>query len=211
MNAKRMWIALLALAAVLALTVTAVSAQNGPGNGNGNGPGSGNGNAVQNMGGYQGGRNDPRGMNGVMGSGLHLNLPAAVVDELPQDVIDLMTDGWLDEQHAYAVYSAIIDQFGAVRPFVNIQRSEAQHISAWETLFARYDIAIPETPTFDLPTFDTFADACSIGIEAEVANADLYDTMLTAFEPYPDLFHVAQALQNASVSNHLQAVERCAR
>ncbi|MBZ0283843.1 MAG: hypothetical protein K8L97_24105 [Anaerolineae bacterium] len=202
MNAKRIFIMLLAVVAVMMLGLSMVSAQDNPGYGNGNGAGMGNG--------YQGGRNAdaPRGNNN--GGGLYLNLPPASTDELPQDIIDLMIDGWLDEQHAYAVYGSVIDQFGTVRPFVNIQRSEAQHIAAWETLFVRYGIAIPEVPAFELPEFASLGEACAIGAEAEVANFDLYDTMTTSFEPYPDLLYVSQSLRDASEFNHLPAFEMCA-
>ncbi|MBL8163925.1 MAG: hypothetical protein JNJ61_18195 [Anaerolineae bacterium] len=202
MNTKRMLMIALAVAIVLMLGVSVVSAQDNRGNGNGNGGGRGNG--------YQGGRNPDAARGGSNGGGLYLNLPPASADELPQDVIDLMTGGWLDEQHAYAVYSSVIDQFGAVRPFVNIQRSEAQHISAWETLFARYGVAIPEVPAFDLPEFASLTDACAVGAEAEVANFGLYDTMLSAFEAYPDLQYVAQTLRDASEFNHQPAFEMCA-
>jgi hypothetical protein len=202
MNAKRIFIIMLALMAVLMLGISVVSAQDNPGNGNGNGSGQGNG--------YQGGRNGDTSRGNNNGGGLYLNLPPASTDELLQDIIDLMVDGWMDEQHAYAAYGSVIDQFGAVRPFVNIQRSEAQHIAAWETMFARYGITIPEVPAFNLPEFARLTEACAIGAEAEVANFDLYDTMKAAFEPYPDLLYVAQTLRDASEFNHLPAFEVCA-
>ncbi len=208
MNTKRTFIVTLALAAIFALGITAAAAQNGTGNG-----GAGGGNGGGQGSGYQGGRNSnaPRGNvnSGMYGSGFMLNLPPASVSELPNDVIALMIDGWTDEQHAYAVYSAVIDQFGAVRPFTNIQRSESQHIDAWETLFARYGIAAPEFPTFDLPSFASVSEACTVGAAAEVANFDLYNSMMTAFEPYPDLLYVTQALHDASEFSHLPAFENC--
>ncbi|MBK9749656.1 MAG: hypothetical protein IPO91_23155 [Chloroflexi bacterium] len=234
MNAKRMVIVLVVLAAVLALGLTAVSAQMGNGRGGqgGNGAGAGNGNqnaqqtgtgnqlmeqnAAQNETGPldgtgnqfgQRGGNPDAGMNG---GGFMLNLPDGVVDELPEDTVALMLDGWLDEQHAYAVYTAVIAQFGDVRPFTNILSSEAQHIAAWETLFERYGIAVPEVPGFDVPAFASLADACALGAAAEVANFDLYDSMLAAFEAYPDLTYVAEALRDASEYMHLSAFENCA-
>ncbi len=200
MNAKRMIIVVLALIAVFALGLSVVSAQDSIGNGNGSRSGNG----------YQGGQNTDASRGSMSGSGLFLNLPPAAVEAPPQSMIDLMIDGWADEQHAYAVYAAVIDQFGAVRPFVNIQRSEAQHIAAWETLFARYGIAIPEVPAFDLPDFASVTEACSLGANAEVANFDLYDTMTAEFAPYPDLQYVAQALRDASEFSHLPAFELCA-
>lgn len=139
-----------------------------------------------------------------------LNLPPKSADELPQDIIDLMIAGWTDEQHAYAVYGAVIDQFGAARPFTNIQAGEAQHIAAWENLFDRYAIPLPAVPGFDLPTVTTLSEACAVGADAETANAGLYDTMLAAFEAYPDLQWVAQSLSSASEFNHLPAFEQCA-
>ena len=232
MNAKRMVIILVVLAAVLALGLTAVSAQMGNGRGGQGGSGAGNGNqngqqtqtgnqlmeqsAAQNQTGSldgtgnqfgQRGGNPDAGMNG---GGYMLHLPDAVVDELPEDTVALMLDGWLDEQHAYAVYEAVIAQFGDVRPFTNILNSEAQHIAAWETLFERYGIAVPEVPSFDVPAFASLADACSLGAAAEVANFDLYDSMLAAFEAYPDLTYVAEALRDASETMHLSAFENCA-
>lgn len=206
MNTKRIFIVTVALTAIFILSISAVAAQNGTGNGN-NGTGGGQGN------GYQGGQNSdaPRGNAGDMnGNGLLRNLPPASVDELPENVIELMIDGWTDEVHAYAVYGAVIDQFGAVRPFTNIQRSELQHIAAWETLFDRYGIIVPEVPTFDPLVFTSVGEACSVGVTAEIANFALYDAMLTAFEPYPDLLYVTEALRSASESNHLPAFENCA-
>ncbi|MBW4438954.1 MAG: DUF2202 domain-containing protein [Pleurocapsa minor GSE-CHR-MK-17-07R] len=209
MNTKRSFIALFALVVIFALGISVAAAQNGCGNNCGNG---GNGNGQGNNG-YQGGRNDDaqRGnANSRMNGGYMMSLPSAAVDELPEAVVALMVDGWTDEQHAYAVYSAVIDQFGTVRPFTNIQRSELRHITAWETLFDRYGIVVPEVPTFDLPTFATVNDACTVGVAAEITNFDLYDAMLAAFEPYPDLTYVAQNLRAASEFNHLRAFENCA-
>ncbi len=239
MNAKRIFITLLVLVIVMTLGLSAVSAQMGGGRGgqggNGGGAGSQNGQQAANQTGTQDGTGSQfgqaagtgsqfgqaaagtgnqfgqqNGTPGMNGSGLLLNLPDAVVDELPQDVIDLMIAGWLDEQHAYAVYESVLAQFGAVRPFSNILNSEAQHAAAWELLFSRYGVAVPELPAFDLPVFASAADACAVGASAEVANFDLYDTMMTAFAAYPDLTYVAQNLRDASEFSHLPAFENCA-
>jgi hypothetical protein len=147
---------------------------------------------------------------GQNGLGSHNNLPPANVDQLPQEVIDLMIAGWLDEQHAYTTYTAIMTQFGDIRPFVNIRQAEAQHAEAWEFLFDRYRIATPNVPAFDIPVFETRQEACAAAVAAEIANFDLYDDMLTTFEPYPDLYQVALSLRNASEFNHLPAFQNCA-
>jgi hypothetical protein len=117
----------------------------------------------------------------------------------------------MDEYHAYAVYQAVIDQFGAVAPFVNIQVAETQHIAALERMFDRYDIPVPEPPTLeDAPQFDSLTDACATGAAAEIANFELYDQWLETVQNYPDLVQVFTALRNASEYSHLPAFERCA-
>ncbi len=208
--------------AILLISVSAVGAQ-GNGNGNcdpqqqancpnnaqGNGGGMGLGNTPTNNGGNGRGQGNMNRSTGQNGMGSFANLPAAYEGKLPQEVIDLMISGWVDEQNAYAVYEGVIAQFGNVRPFVNIQRAEAQHIAAWEFLLDRYGIAIPELPTVEVPQFDSLTEACQLGVTAEVANFDLYDTMLTTFDEYPDIHQVALKLRDASEYKHLPAFQQC--
>ena len=145
------------------------------------------------------------------GTGLCANLPPAVEGELSEAVIQAMTNGIMDEYNAYNTYQQVIDQFGEVRPFVNIQQAEAQHISAWEMLFTRYGVDIPEAPAVDDSlVFDSLSDACTLAADAEVANFGLYDDMLETLADYPDMVQVVTNLRNASEFNHLVAFERCA-
>ena len=145
------------------------------------------------------------------GTGLCANLPPAVEGDLSEDVIQAMTDGIMDEYNAYNIYQQVIDQFGEVRPFVNIQEAEAQHVSAWEMLFTRYGVDIPEAPVADdSPVFDSISDACTLAADAEIANFGLYDDMLETLADYPDMVQVVTNLRNVSEFNHLVAFERCA-
>ena len=137
--------------------------------------------------------------------------PAPVAGPLSDEVVAVMTAGILDEWHAYGVYAAVIDQFGAVRPFTNIRRAEARHADRWATIFARYNVPLPARPVVtDLPEFASLADACAVAAAAETANMDLYDKMLVTLADYPDMVQVATALRAASANNHLPAFERCA-
>lgn len=138
------------------------------------------------------------------------DLPDPVDGPLPAEVVDAITDGIVDEWHAYAVYAAAMEQFGAVRPFTMIQQAEASHASAWATIFARYDVPLPEKPAFDIPQFASLSGACAAGAEAEIANADLYARILATAAAYPDIVQVATLLQSASLNNHLPAFARCA-
>lgn len=174
---------LVTLAAVMLISVSAVSAQ-------GNG--------------WQGGqRGNPMNGNRINAANAYVTTPP------PQDIIDLMIAGWLDEQHAYAVYGSVLDQFGAVIPFTRIQQAEAQHSAAWARQFARYGLALPDVPNFDLPEFSSVSEACAVAAEAEIANFSLYDTMLDAFADYPNMYQVTQQLRNVSEFNHLPAFEAC--
>ncbi|MBX3082394.1 MAG: hypothetical protein KF716_12230 [Anaerolineae bacterium] len=137
-------------------------------------------------------------------------LPPASAEKPSQAIVDLMIAGWKDEQQAYATYQAAIDKFGQVFPLVNIQRAEAQHIAAWEFLFQRYGIALPEKPTASSLDATTLQQACKAAADLETANFQLYDKMLTSFTAYPDLTFVATMLRNASEFHHLPALQNCA-
>lgn len=146
-----------------------------------------------------------------IGMGYLCNLPDAVPGDLSDEVIAAMTNGIMDEYNAYNIYQAVINQFGEVRPFTAIQQAEAQHILAWEMLFNRYGVELPEMPAVDESlTFDSLSAACSAAADAEIANFDLYDQMLETLQDYPDMVWVITNLRNASEFHHLPAFERCA-
>lgn len=138
------------------------------------------------------------------------NLPPAVPGEVPDAVVQAMIAGWLDEYQAYQFYQAVIDRFGPVRPFVNIQRAEAQHMAAHEAMFARYNLELPAAPDVETPVFASLAEACAAARDVESANTALYDEWLAAVQAYPDLTQVFTALRDASLNHHLPAFERCA-
>jgi hypothetical protein len=116
-----------------------------------------------------------------------------------------------DERHAQAVYGAVIDKFGEVRPFVNIIRAEQRHEQMVLDLFARYDVAVPENrwsrEQVEVPA--TVEEACRTGIAAEKANVAMYDGLLT-FVKEADIRAVFSRLREVSQQNHLRAFERCA-
>ncbi len=125
--------------------------------------------------------------------------------------MEALIAGIQDEYHAYAVYQAIIDQFGPIAPFTRLQAAEAQHIAALEVLFNRYGIAVPDPAALEeLPEFASVTDACALGAAAEIANFELYDSWIAQSRDYPDLVAVFTSLRNASEFNHLPAFEQCA-
>lgn len=120
-----------------------------------------------------------------------------------------------DERHAEAFYDAVLNKFSGARPFSNIIEAERQHQKMLLGLYETYGIAVPNndysTGAMAAPAVpETLADACKIGVEAEIANRDLYDKqLLPAVAAYPDIMLVMQRLRDASEEKHLPAFQRC--
>jgi hypothetical protein len=120
-----------------------------------------------------------------------------------------------DERHAEAFYAAVIKEFGQTRPFSNIIDAERQHELMLIGLYETYGVAVPENGyangTLKAPAVPkTLVEACSIGVEAEIANRELYDRqLLPAVAAYSDITLVMQRLRDASENNHLPAFQRC--
>lgn len=148
-------------------------------------------------------------------AGLMVATPAAS-QTLTPDVQSALAAALQDERHAQAFYAAVITKFGDVRPFSNIMNAERQHESMVIDLYKTYGLAVPEngyaTGALAAPEApDTLAAACTIGVEAEILNRDLYDAqLLPAVTGYPDVTRVMQALRDASEDKHLPAFQRCA-
>jgi hypothetical protein len=147
---------------------------------------------------------------GELGQNVYATLPP-FEGELPAEVVQALTAGLLDEYNAYAVYDAVIAEFGAVAPFTSIQQAEAAHAAALERAFAYYGLDLPAYDGLDeAVTFTSVTAACEAGVEAEINNAGLYDAWLDAVSDYPDLVTVFTNLRDASLYKHLPAFENCA-
>lgn len=125
--------------------------------------------------------------------------------------IQALHDALDDEYHAAAVYSQVLSDFGAVRPFLNIHDSELRHIEALLRLFERYRLPIPANPwtTDQVPRFASVKEACEAGVQAEIENVALYGRILNSTSR-ADLLQVFRRLQAASQERHLPAFQRAA-
>lgn len=126
---------------------------------------------------------------------------AAVLDEALQD-----------EYKALATYTAVIDRFGPVRPFVNIAESERRHVQALAGLYGRHGLAMPQDAwagRVQAPA--TLEEACRLGVQAEIDNAEMYERLLLQATAFPDVLVVMRRLQWASQQNHLRAFQRCSQ
>ena len=133
--------------------------------------------------------------------------------ELPADVQEMVLEALVGpegEYAAYATYAAIIDTYGTANPFPNIMASEARHIEALTSILDAYGVPYPEENpylgTIEVP--ESLAAAAQAGVDAELANVDLYAQQLEAVEDYSEIHNVFVNLQSASLNQHLPAFER---
>ena len=133
---------------------------------------------------------------------------SVVSGELSEEEQEALVAFFLDEHKALATYASVMADFGAVQPFVSIARAEEQHIAALERVFGRYGVALPTVPAFDIEPFASPEEASAAGVDAEIANAALYDRLLSVID-HADVARVARNLQSASLNKHLPAFEAC--
>ena len=112
-----------------------------------------------------------------------------------------------DEYLAQAEYDVIMDTYGVQKPFSNIIKAEATHISLLEPLFEEYDVSVPEKDWESLVVVPETLDAAyAIGVDAEEKNIAMYESFLKENLP-DDVREVFEALMNAS-EKHLAAFQR---
>ena len=112
-----------------------------------------------------------------------------------------------DEYLAQAEYDVIMDTYGVVKPFSNIIKAEATHISLLDSLFEEYDVSVPEKDWESLVVVPKTLDAAyAIGVAAEEKNIAMYESFLKEKLP-EDVREVFEALMNAS-EKHLVAFQR---
>ena len=126
-----------------------------------------------------------------------------------QTIADALAITLDDEYRARATYRAVLEQFGAVRPFINIVQAEEQHISALLSLHSTYGVMpVADRWMGQVVIPDTFSACCQAGVDAEISNYALYDDFL-AWVQQPDIRQVFINLRDASEFNHLPAFQRC--
>ena len=140
--------------------------------------------------------------NGTPGAGLALT-------PLTEAEAVALQEAILEEYGAYNLYRAVLTQFGDVYPFNRIVLSEQQHTAALVRQAEKYGVAVPENPGLvNPPVFSSLAEACQAGMDAEIADAALYDE-LKLVTTHEDLIRVYNRLQSASLNSHLPEFEAC--
>jgi rubrerythrin len=192
-------------------------AQTGQGNGQGMGPSAGMGQGMgpgagvgqcdgtcteQGVGQMRGpgGRGNGQGMGPGTGTGQYTAILSA-------DSIKALDEAIQEEYLARATYQAIIAKFGSELPFVNIVRSEGQHVAALARQFTNHGLAVPADSWAGKVTAPaTLTEAFTAAIQLEKDDAALYDTLLKQVTE-PELTRVFTQLQSASLNMHLKSLE----
>ena len=122
---------------------------------------------------------------------------------------NILLDALEDERKAEATYAAVIEKFGPVRPFSNINEAEQRHAAALERQLARLGIDVPPNAwTGKVTAPASLAQACESAVQGEVENIALYDRLIPMIED-PAARQVMENLQAASRERHLPAFKRC--
>lgn len=115
----------------------------------------------------------------------------------------------VEEYGALNLYTAIQEKFGTIYPFDIIAQSEQSHVDALIRQAQKYGVSVPERPELpDISQLATVQAACSAGVDAEITDAALYDTILANTDK-TDLTRVYENLQWASLNRHLPAFQTC--
>lgn len=113
-----------------------------------------------------------------------------------------------DEYLAQARYDAVINKFGAIRPFSKIKFAEQRHIAALLSLFQKYNVQIPkDTAKEYVSAPSSLKDAFQQGVDSEVDNIAMYEKLTNISDLPKAVRSVMKQLGDAS-KNHLIAFRR---
>jgi len=145
------------------------------------------------------------------GRGSAYNASSQLSAEAVDALLEALT-GPEGEYAAYAVYDAVIKEYGQIEPYLSIREAEASHIAALQRQLDRYGIDYPkENPylgNIEAPgDLEAFAEA---GVAAEIANVEMYDQLLSKVADYPSIVKVFENLRAASQDKHKPIFEEAA-
>jgi hypothetical protein len=131
---------------------------------------------------------------------------AAAVADSELTLGAMLTFALQDEYLARGEYQKIMATFGERRPFSNIVKAEEQHIAWLVPLFEKYGVKLPPDRGQELAQVpETFSAALLAGVDAEIANIDMYQRFLSRELP-SDVRAVFDHLLTGS-RNHLAAFQ----
>jgi len=112
-----------------------------------------------------------------------------------------------DEYMARAEYKYVVTAFGNQNPFANIIAAEETHISSLQGLYNTRKMTIPADNSAQYLIKPTnIKDSLALGVEAEIANINMYKNFLNAPNLPGDVKTVFTQLKAGS-ENHLNAFQ----
>jgi hypothetical protein len=136
-------------------------------------------------------------------------IPSTINPRLEEPILHQALKMALDDEfHAREAYIRVIETLGAKTPFTTIAASEQNHQEELIKLFEKYQVPIIENRwigVIEVPK--TLHEAYAMGVNAEIANIQLYDTLLAYTGNFPDVQDVFYRLQAASYNHHLPAFQ----
>ncbi|MCL5099353.1 MAG: hypothetical protein M1608_17825 [Candidatus Omnitrophica bacterium] len=133
------------------------------------------------------------------------------LDSIAQTALTEALAGPEGEYAARAEYVAVVGKFGEVQPYANILLAEQQHVAALQQQCVKYGVPIPPDEYLGLVQApDSLLDAALAGVAAEEANIAMYNELLPLVQNYSSLVQVFTNLRDASLYNHLPALEAAA-
>ena len=114
------------------------------------------------------------------------------------------------EYDAAASYSAVIEEFGPVEPYVSIKAAEEQHIAALTRQLQRLGVSVPANPWLGQDAPADLATAAQAWADSEVTNVALYDRLMVDASSDATLTRVFTNLRRASLEQHLPLFEAAA-
>jgi len=123
-------------------------------------------------------------------------------------VEEMLTYAIQDEYLALATYNAVINSFGEVKVFVNLEKAETKHVAELQVLFTAYGITPVENLASSYVTVpDSLTSAYEALIAAENGNIAMYDAFLATEDLPSDVALTFTSLREASI-RHLAAGTR---
>ena len=114
------------------------------------------------------------------------------------------------EYAAAASYTAVIEKYGQVEPYVTILAAEERHIDALTRQLTRMGVTVPQNPYLGrIVAPDSLQQAAQAWAEGEIANVAMYDALLKRTSD-PNLTKVLTNLRRSSLESHLPLFEQAA-
>jgi hypothetical protein len=130
---------------------------------------------------------------------------------LPQGMTALLDSLVVDEYRAGARYQQVMQAFGSVSPFREMEPVQAARVEALMQIYRKYP-AFPPPDPFEGPQYmeryASLAGACEVAAEAETATADRYARAL-ALNPPQAVQKILRYNRASTLAFEVAAASRC--